>query len=123
MRRPGLADAVLFGRDVAPAPALLAVPPTVELTLERTPQGDRRTGKVAAASERGLAKLRVYVDGRLTQETPLFGLRAELDITLADPGGGRWITAVALDGEGLVSLPSSVQLPARHGRAERCGPC
>jgi uncharacterized caspase-like protein len=42
---------------------------------------------------------------------PLSGSRSELDIELADPGGGRWVTAVALDSDGLVSLPSSIQLP------------
>ena len=37
---------------------------------------------------------------------------------LADPGGGRWITAVAVDSQGLLSQPSAVLIPGKpipHG--------
>lgn len=110
LRRTKLAAAVLAGTSVA-SPAGMAAPPTAELTLNTAATNGRRTGKVLATSERELSAVRLYVDGRLITQTDAKGMRAEVAVDLPDPGGGRWITAVAVDAQGLISQPSAVQLP------------
>ena len=110
LRRPKLASAVLGGA-VLPAPISVAAPPTVELTLNATAANGRRLGKVIASSERELAAIRLYVDGRLNTEIPVKGMRAEVPVDVPDPGGGRWVTAIVVDAQGLVSQPNAVQLP------------
>ena len=58
----------------------------------------RRRGKVLATAERELSAVRIYIDGRLVKELRARGTRVEVPVDLADPGGGgRWITAVAVD--------------------------
>jgi hypothetical protein len=113
LRRPGLAPDVLAGRSIAPPPAAVPVPPTAELTLEVAVRDGHRTGKVIVTAERGLAAVRIYLDGRLVQQLGVNGSRAEIPIHLPDPGGGRWISAVAVDTQGLVSQPSAVQMPGK----------
>ena len=113
LRRPGLATDVLAGRSIAPPPAAMPVPPTAELTLAVAVRDGRRTGKVIVTAERGLAAARIYLDGRLVQQLGVNGGRAEIPVHLADPGGGRWISAVAVDAHGLVSQPSAVQMPGK----------
>jgi hypothetical protein len=111
LRRPGLASAVLAGRPVAAAPAAVPAPPSVELSLAAAPAGGRRAGRVVAAGERNLSAVRLYVDGRLVQTIPAKEPRVEAAIDLPDPGGGRWVSAVAIDADGLASLPSAIQIP------------
>jgi hypothetical protein len=113
LRRPGLARDVLAGRSIAPPPAAVPAPPSAELTLEIAARDGRRTGKVTVTAERELAAVRIYLDGRLVQELRVNGRRAEIPVHLPDPGGGRWISAVAVDAQGLVSQPSAVQLPGK----------
>jgi hypothetical protein len=111
LRRQNLAKDVLAGRDPAPRPATLAAPPTARLILAANPDAGRRTGKVIAASTRGLSAVHIYTDGRLIAETPAQGQQAEVPVDVPDPGGAHWITAIAVDADGLVSLPSQVQIP------------
>jgi hypothetical protein len=111
LRRPGLAAAVLGGQSVAPAPAAVPAPPVAELRLAASPVNGRRTGKVVASAERELSAVRIYGDGRLVKELAAKGRRMEVPVDVADPGGGRWITAVAVDSQGVVSQPSAVRLP------------
>ena len=110
LRRTKLAAAVLGGATLLP-PASVPAPPTAELTISATATNGRRFGKVIVSSERELAAVRLYVDGRLNTEIPVKGRRAEVPIDLPDPGGGRWITAIVVDTQGLVSQPNAVQLP------------
>jgi hypothetical protein len=118
LRRPGLAADVLMGRLVAPPPALVPAPPIAELRLVAAASFGRRTGKVLATSERELAAVRLYVDGRLVEQVAATGTSVEAAVDIADPGGGRWITAIAVDSQGLLSQPSAVLLPGNprpHG--------
>lgn len=110
LRRDKLAAKVLSGEDLAP-PADIAVPPMAEFTLKAAAANGRRLGTVVARSERGLAAVRLYIDGRLNAEIPVTGARAEVPVDLSDPGGGRWITAVVMDSQGLLSQPNAIQLP------------
>ncbi len=111
LRRPNVAKDALEDRGVAAQPASLQMPPTAQLILSAIPEADHRIGQVFADSERGLSAIRVYVDGRLSSELPVQGRHVEAPVNLPDPGGARWISAVAVDARGLVSLPSAIQLP------------
>ncbi len=91
----------------------MPAPPSAALTLNATARNGRRTGNVIATAERELAAVRLYVDGRLAATLPVNGTQMRVPIDLADPGGGRWISAVAVDKEGLISQPSAVQLPGQ----------
>jgi uncharacterized caspase-like protein len=64
-----------------------------------------------AAAERSLSSIRIYVDGRLTKTLAASGSRNTLKVEIPDPGGGRWVSAVAVDTNGILSLPSAIQIP------------
>ena len=121
LRRAGLAAKVLSGEELAP-PAAIAVPPMAEFTLKAAAANGRRIGTVTARSERGLSAVRLYIDGRLNAEIPVTGMRAEVPVDLPDPGGARWITAVVMDSQGLLSQPNAIQLPGALRPRERCAP-
>ena len=111
LRKRGLAKDVLEG-NWAPSdsPSVLA-PPSAQLTLSAHPSAGHRIGKVIANSDRGLSAIHIHVDGRLIASIPVQGPHAEVPVDLPDPGGGRWVSAIAVDTGGLVSLPSSIKLP------------
>jgi hypothetical protein len=111
LRRPGLARAVLAEQSTSPPPERFIAPPTVELTLAASPINGRRIGKVLATAEENLSSVRLYLDGRLVQVIPVRGRQAEAKVELPDPGGARWISAVAIDADGTASLPSAIQVP------------
>jgi Caspase domain len=110
LRRPGIARTVLDGGAVAPAEQVLA-PPIAELTLEPNSENGRRRGKVVATAERELRKVQVYVDGQLVYAADASGRQLEVAFDIADPGGGRWISAIAIDRSNLVSRSSAIQIP------------
>lgn len=111
LRRPDLANAILEGRDVPPRPAALPVPPRVKLTLDATPKNGQRAGTVFATSDQALKEVRLYADGRLIRTIKAEGVHFETAVDVPDAGGGRWVTAVAVDANDLVSLPSAIQIP------------
>jgi hypothetical protein len=110
LRRPGLAQAILGGGDVI-LERMIKAPPTVEFTVKAVPNAGQRTGRIIAVSDRELSAIRLYVDGRLEREIAVTDRRADIPVEFRDPGGGRWISAIALDKEGLSSLPSAIKLP------------
>jgi hypothetical protein len=67
LHRPGLALAVLEGREIAARPETLGSPPLVSFTASVAEAGKRRVA-VSATDDTGLARLRVFVDGRLITE-------------------------------------------------------
>jgi hypothetical protein len=111
MRRPNLAKDILEGRDSGAQARSMTAPPMAKLFLAPRPNAGQRAGKVVANSTQGLASVRVFIDGRIAAEIPAQGQQAEIPIDVPDPGGARWISAVAVDQQGLVSLPSQIQLP------------
>lgn len=108
--RPGLARDVLEGRDVAGRPETIGSPPLVDLVASDAVDGRRRL-LISASDETMLNSLRVFVDGRLKEERFVEGTSTETEIDIIDPGGGHWITVVAADHDGLVSVPKAVLLP------------
>lgn len=110
LHRPGLAQAVLGGGEVAARPQTLGSPPLVSFIASAADAGKRRL-VVSATDDTALARLRVFVDGRLTTERGVQGRAAEEVFEIADPGGSRWITVLADDADGLVSTPKGLLLP------------
>jgi hypothetical protein len=111
LRRNGLAKDVLNDSSVESRSGTVLAPPAVQLTLSANANGGQRSGKVVANSSRGLSAIHVHVDGRLVSSIPVSGQHAEVPVSLPDPGGGRWVSAIAVDDQGLVSLPSTIHLP------------
>ena len=102
------------GQGTAPRPRL-PPPPTVDFAIDRGSAADG--GRVlalaaTAASESALRELRVFIDGRLTLTEPLDGRRQSVRIPLDAPAAARWITAQAVDRQGLESAPFAIALPA-----------
>ncbi len=110
LHRPGLAQAVLEGREIAARPETLGSPPLVSFTASVAEAGKRRLA-VSATDDTGLARLRVFVDGRLITERNVQGRTAEEAFEITDPGGSRWITVLADDADGLVSTSKGLLLP------------
>ncbi|MCF3641804.1 hypothetical protein LXM94_17670, partial [Rhizobium sp. TRM95111] len=110
LHRPGLAHAVMEGDAVADRPGTLGTPPLVFFTVSAS-EGGRRSIVVDATDEEALASLRLFVDGRLVDERAVSGADAKVVFDIKDPGGGRWVTAVAVDDGGLVSTPKAILLP------------
>ncbi|GAA4163605.1 caspase family protein [Shinella granuli] len=114
LHRPGLAQAVLAGHDVAARPETLGAPPLVAFSARAAEAGRRRL-VVSASDDTALARLRVFVDGRLVSERAVTGATAEAVFEIDDPGGGHWITVLADDADGLVSTPKGLVLPPPAG--------
>jgi Caspase domain len=111
LRRSGIAKDVLENNNTASRSAALLSPPTIQLTLSAKVSAGQRSGKIIANSSRGLSAIHLHVDGRLVSTIPVQGQHVETPINLPDPGGARWVSAIAVDDQGLVSLPSTIQLP------------
>jgi len=99
IRKPGLVASVL-SRAYEKAPAIIATPP--EIGGEIRAAAGRIVGSVAA---RGAAEIRVYQDGLRTDTIPAAGDGASLSIDLPRLPGARWVSLVAADAKGLMSLP------------------
>jgi Caspase domain len=111
LRRPGLGLAILGGQAVQPASSPIVAPPISELTLEPAVANGHRIANVVASGEQELSFIQLYIDGRLSETRPVSGRRESVKFDISDPGGGRWVAAVAVDKRGLVSLPSAKKVP------------
>lgn len=111
LRKSGLAKDVIEGREDPSDLPSVSAPPSAQLSLAANPRAGRRFGKVVANSDRGLSAVHIHIDGRLVASIPVQGRHAEVPVDLPDPGGARWVSALAVDTGGLVSLPSSIALP------------
>jgi Caspase domain len=109
--RPGLANAVLRGGEVADPPDALGAPPIVDFSLGAVVNGTRLL-TIQAADDSMLATARLMVDGKLVAEYPLQGAIVRHVVEIKDPGGGRWVTVVATDRDGLASSPKALLLPS-----------
>jgi hypothetical protein len=86
----------------------IAAPPRVEIG-PAAGRGDAGY-VVTARSDRGLAKLRVFLDGHAIEERDISGTETRETVVLDHPGRRRWLTAIALDRDGFVSQPASLSL-------------
>ncbi len=111
LRRKDLSRRLLAGEQLEPKSKNFRSPPRVQLNLSSTAKQGRRLGQVSISSEQDLSQIRYYVDGLLVKSTAISGSKVDLPVDIADPGGARWVSAVAIDQAGLVSLPSSIRIP------------
>jgi hypothetical protein len=110
---PKLADRALADTHGHGEFKSLSAPPAVKLTLAAAAKNGIRSGRISVTGESDLSEARVYVDGRLDQKFQITGKVAQVDVAVGDPGGGRWISAVATDAKRLISLPSAIKLPGK----------
>lgn len=102
------------GQSTAPQPRLPASP-AIELRLEPGKIANDGPGlrlAASASSDSALKELRLFVDGRLTQSVPLDGRRQSVSVLLDPAPAARWITAQAVDRQGLESAPVAIALRA-----------
>jgi len=111
LRKPGVALETLAGSATLPPPRLSA-PPTLR-RIAAAADGVR----LEASSATGLAYAQLYADGRPLRRVALSGANAVVPVTERALEIGR-ITAVAVDANGIVSSPLSIDAgPSRpaHG--------
>ncbi|MEZ5801092.1 MAG: caspase family protein [Nitratireductor sp.] len=109
LRVPGLVQKVLSG-EYKPQTVAVGVPPRLSGTLNVA--DGRITGIVTPDSLGEMRGIRVYQDGILTDNVFAVSSGTEVKIDVARLPGARWVSVVALDEEGLVSLPVGRDLGA-----------
>jgi hypothetical protein len=103
LHRPGIIKARFENpNSTVPAPRLTPPP---RLAISPAAAADIVTVRASAAS--GLARIRLYLDGRLVRDQSMEGNEGTADLKIEDDGG-RWITALAIDKRGIASSPRSL---------------
>lgn len=102
LRSSGLLEAVLKDEDKTEAVAI-DVPP--RLTGKLSAKGARIVGEATPSSASQLAEIRLYQDGVLTDTFPAGNSGKPVAIRADRLPGTRWVSLLAADREGLVSLP------------------
>ncbi|MEP6564005.1 MAG: caspase family protein [Mesorhizobium sp.] len=102
LRFPGLANAVIQGRNLGRPPAPLT-PPSLQVSFEES--GGRKQALINAVSLTGLRSLRVLADGRVVRSVPLTGKQAHFSLSAEDLGDSGIATVTAIDTSGLASAP------------------
>ena len=111
LNRPDIVTAQLHPGATTPPSPKLVPPPTLELALAKGGVDDREVHlDVLARSSVPLARLRVYADGHLIEDTALSGLDTSRRIDVPRSPNARWLTAQVADTSGLVSKPQAVRL-------------
>ena len=111
LNRPDIVTAQLHPGATTPPSPKLVPPPTLELALAKGGVDDREVHlDVLARSSVPLARLRVYADGHLIEDTALSGLDSSRRIDVPRSPNARWLTAQVADASGLVSKPQAVRL-------------
>lgn len=108
LRVENLGARVLAGETIAP-PQAVGIPPS--LTGNIAAVGDEIDVSISPSND-DVAKLLVYRDGALAEERDVSGANAEMSFRLPRAPGQRWASVVAVDKEGLLSLPLSADLGA-----------
>jgi hypothetical protein len=111
LNRPDIVRAQLLeGKE--PPHLRLAPPPALDARLlEATDQGDRIF--VDARSSTGLTNLRFYQDGRLIRDLPINGVMFKDEVMVPPASHARWLTVLAVDRKGILSVPQALRLQAR----------
>ena len=115
LKTPGLVDRLLAGETFPPTH--LVSPPSLAGTLQAG--GGRIHGAVTAAGDTPLASLIVLQDGLLTDRIPIDGASADVTVDVALLPGTRWVSFVAIDRNGLASIPMGRDLPPAEGAKRR----
>ena len=111
LNRPDIVTAQLHPGAIKPPSPKLVPPPTLDLALAKEGVDDREVHlNVMARAHVSLARLRVYADGHLIEDTALSGLDSSRRIDVPRSPNARWLTAQVMDASGLVSKPQAVRL-------------
>ncbi len=104
---PKLMQRVLSQSALDPTTGVLGVPPNLETRLSVS--GDQILGLALTNSKNTLQTVRLFQDGLLTDSFAPAG-NTLINLKATRRKGTRWVTLIAEDERGLVSLPSSVDL-------------
>lgn len=102
LKVPGLVQRVLANEVIGGSPEV-PVPPKLEGSFGV--QGAKIIGRLVPNSFGDLRSVRVYQEGNLTDEITIRDNGSEVQISVQRQPGARWISMVAVDKSGLVSLP------------------
>lgn len=109
--RPEAIRDILRSKPSPPRPDLTP-PPRLQITAAVSQSDTARSARVnlKAASDAGLAKLNVFVDGRMVRELEATGSSVDTNLDFTLPPEARWIAAVAIDAKGYESVPQTEPL-------------
>ncbi len=111
LNRPDIVRAQLHPGATTPPSLKLVPPPTLELALAKEGADDGAMHlDVRTHSSAPLARLRLYADGHLIEDTALSGFDTSRRIDVPRSPNARWLTAQVTDTGGLVSKPQAVRL-------------
>lgn len=109
LRVPDLAQKILNGETITgPGWSTVGVPPELLANLKKSDIGTI-IGSAKAKTDHPLKSINIYQDGILTNQLEP-GKDGVIAIDVARLKGARWLSAVAVDQEGLVSQPIGVDL-------------
>ncbi|WP_195880884.1 caspase family protein [Methylomonas fluvii] len=104
LSRPGLVGEVLRG-DLRQN-VVISSPPTIELKVYDNKPNETKV-QVTVKSSNLLKSIELFVDGRLLKTIPVDTKNVTVDSELTEATGAHWITARAVDINGLTSRPIS----------------
>ena len=110
--KPNIIRDILAGKSDRPTRPQLKAPPQLAVTLS---ENETRV-HLSASADVGLRSVRIFADGQPVKLVSIEGRNAEKDIDLIEVANARVITALAVDENGLISLPQTV---SRKGRTKR----
>jgi hypothetical protein len=118
LHRPDIIRRIYEGGEAPPSPPLV-VPPQLAMEAMQGGAAGQLKVKIAAYSATGLDKLKLYVDGRHLEDRPLAGSRFQAEAPIALPPQARWLTAVAVDKAGNLSVPQAAAVPSDGRNSDR----
>jgi hypothetical protein len=109
LRTPGVGEQRLRGTAVSTPAAAGLIPPRLSV------QEAAQTYKATALAPAGIMRLRVQVDGVVVKEQAFNGSQSEVTATFseADFTPAHWISFVAQDRNGILSITRAFQVPPR----------
>ncbi|QPC91603.1 caspase family protein [Mesorhizobium sp. INR15] len=115
LRFPGLANAVIQGKNLGLPPDPVA-PPSLQVSFDET--GGRKTARIDASSLTGLRSLHVLADGRVVRNVPLDGKQAQVLLSPDEVGDSGIASVTAIDTAGLASAPIEFTLGASSEKSK-----
>ncbi|QKD02523.1 caspase family protein [Mesorhizobium loti] len=115
LRFPGLANAVIQGRNLGPPPAPLT-PPSLQVSFDEA--DGKKIARLDALSLTGLRSLHVLADGRVVKNVPLNGKQAHVSLSPGELGDSGIASVTAIDMAGLASAPIEFSLGTRDRKSK-----
>jgi Flp pilus assembly protein TadD len=118
LRKPELLSA--YDASVSLGKPLIQSPPVIQLKVTSSGEGAAQIS-ISVRSENGLEKIKVYGDGREIWTRAVQGKNRTVEDTVTLAPETRWLTAVAVDKNGLESRPQVRALSAPKTPIEPAG--